>query len=176
MCMKTAGVDYTASVPNSRSIMRFCSKQCSVLSPSLRVSPYIEFWDQTQNPPAPNSRTCTLHDSHKELLYIYAECTMSTGYNLFDITVCTGSSPEPFQENKVYAVCYCRQRTQQVFFEFFFTDDLKVHQMIALGDEKDVPGVFTATADSVLQMIIKQALATKGIQNIHKLMELYNKK
>ena len=174
--MKTAGIDLTAPVPNSPILMRFCSKQCSVLSPALKVSPYIDFWDKTQNPPFCKSRTCALHDGHKELLYIYSECTMSTGYHLFDITICTGSSPEPFQEGKVYAVCYCRQRSQQLFFEFFLSDDLQVKEMIVVGDKEDVPEEFEGSANSVLQMIIKGALDTKGIQTVHRLMELYGGK
>lgn len=135
-----------------------------------------DFWDQTQNPPAPNSRTCALHDGHKELLYIFAECTMKTGYHLFDVTLCTGNSPKPFEENKIYSVCYCRQRSQQFYFEFFLSEDLNVEKMIVLGDEKDVPDIFATSANSVLQMIIKQALATKEIRSVHTLMELYGKK
>ena len=175
-CMKAAGVDLVALNPDMNIRMRFCSRQCSVLSPALYVTPYIDFWDKTQNPPTPISRTCSLQDNHKELLYIYSECTMSVGYHLFDVTLCTGNSPKPFEENKVYAVCYCRQRSQQMYLEFFVSEDLQLQEMIVLGENKVLPDQFTTSANSILQMIIKQALATKGIQNVQTLMQVYGEK
>ena len=173
--MKTAAIDLTANIPNSSTVMQFCSKECNIISPNLKVSPYIDFWDKTQNPPAPTSRTCALHNGHKELLYIFSECTMSTGYHLFDITLSTGSDPEPFHDGQVYVVCYCRQRSHQLFFEFFLSKDLHVQEMIVSGSKENIPEGFADSANSVLNMIIKGALDTKGIHDIHSLLKLYDK-
>lgn len=176
-CMKTAGIGLAAKVPGSPTPLRFCSKSCSVISPNLYISPHIDFWDRTQNPPAPLSRTCTLYDDHKELLYIFSECTMQSGYHSFDVTLCRGIGTEPFLSDRVYSVCYCRQRAHQLFFEFFLSENLQVEEVIDLSKgEIEPPEEFKISANSVLQMIIKQALLTKGIHDVHTLLELYSEK
>ena len=175
-CMKTAGVGLTAKSTDSSTQMRFCSNECSVLSPNVHVTPSIDFWDITQNPPAPSSRTCALFDNHQELLYIISECTMKQGYHSFDITLCRGNGSEPFVADKVYAVCYCRQPTTQLFFEFFMTEDLQVQEMIILSGNLAKHQQFEISANSVLHMIIKQALLHKGICNISTLLKVYGKK
>ena len=175
-CMKTAGIGLTAKSTDSSAQMRFCSNECSVLSPNVHVTPSIDFWDITQNPPAPSSRTCALFDNHQELLYIISECTMKQGYHSFDITLCRGNGPEPFVADKVYAVCYCRQPTTQLFFEFFLTDDLQIQEMIILSGNLTKHQVFEISANSVLHMIVKQALLHKGICNISTLLKVYGEK
>ena len=176
--MKIAGYDMTRSAIGSETLHTFCSEKCAIATGCVSVQPVIDFWDPTQNPPASFSRTCALSGEHKELVYIFAEYTSpKTGYRTFDITLCTGGGTEQFPKDKVYAVCYTRHVNQQLLFEFFLTDDLKVHKLVKLSECDGGPqDWFKDTAYSALEMIIKPVLAMKGIKDISALLKIYESK
>ena len=60
--------------------------------------------------------------------------------------------------------------------EFFMTEDLQVREMIILSGNLAKHQQFEISANSVLHMIIKQALLHKGICNISTLLKVYGKK
>jgi hypothetical protein len=177
--MQIAGYDMTRSAIGSEILHTFCSEKCAIATGSFVVQPVIDFWDPTQSPPRPiESRTCALSDNHIELMYIFAEYTSpENGYRTFDITLCRGDGTEQFHKDKIYAVCYTRHVSQQLIFEFYLTDDLKVHKLVKLSEDDGGPhDGFKDTAYSTLQMIIKPIFAIKGISNTSTLLQVYDTK
>ena len=178
ICMQIAGYDMTRPAIGSDVLHTFCSETCAVATGSVFIQPVIDFWDPTQDPPRPiESRTCALSDSHMELMYIFAEYTSRTsGYRTFDITLCRGDGTEKFPKDKIYAVCYTRHVSQQLMFEFFLTDDLKVQKLVKLSENGGAHDGFKDTADSALKMIIKPVFAIKGINDTSTLLQMYENK
>ena len=176
--MQIAGYDMIRPAIGSEKLHTFCSEKCAFATGSVVVQPTIDFWDPTQNPPNPFSRTCALSDDHKELIYISAEYTSPThGYRTFDITLCRGDDTKQFPKDKIYAVCYTRHVSQQLLFEFFLTDDLKVHDLVKLSDnDGGAQEVFKDSATSALEMIIKPILTMKGINDTSSLLKIYESK
>lgn len=177
--MQVAGYDMTRPAIGSERLHTFCSEKCAIATGSVVIQPVIDFWDPTLNPPRPiESRTCALSDNHMELMYIFAEYTSpKNGYRTFDITLCRGDDTAKFPKDKIYAVCYTRHVSQQLMFEFFLTDDLKVHKLVKLSDnDGGTHDGFKDTAYSALEMIIKPILAIKGINDTSTLLQMYENK
>lgn len=173
LCMIYAGFGFAKPVVGLEGIHKFCSEDCAIAAGSTPLPPVIDFWDPTQNPPAPFSRTCALSDNHKELLYIFSQFTSTRGYQSFDITLCKGDGGKQFAVDKVYAVCYTRRGIRQLLFGFFLTEDLGVHEIVKLSEcDREPPEEFKASAHTILEMIIKKALDHKAISNITALLEL----
>ena len=157
----------------------FCSEVCAIATGSVAIQPVIDFWDPTQDPPRPiESRTCALSDSHMELMYIFAEYTSpKNGYRTFDITLCRGDGTEKFPKDRIYVVCYTRHVSQQLMFEFFLTDDLKVDKLVKLSENDDgTHDGFRDSAYSAFEMIIKPIFAIKGINDTSTLLQMYENK
>lgn len=177
--MQIAGYDMTRPAIGSKALHTFCSEKCAIATGSVAIQPVIDFWDPTQSPPRPiESRTCALSDNHMELMYIFAEYTSpKNGYRTFDITLCRGDDTERFPKDKVYAVCYTRHVSQQLMFEFFLTDDLKVEKLVKFSESDGGPhSEFKDTAYSALEMIIKPICAIKSINNASTLLQMYGNK
>ena len=159
--MQIAGYDMTRPAVGSKTLHTFCSEKCAIATGNVVIQPVIDFWDPTQNPPRPiESRTCVLSNNHMELIYIFAEYTSSkNGYRTFDITMCRGDGSEQFPKDKIYAVCYTHHVSQQLMFEFFLTDDLKVDKLVKLSESDGGPhDGFKDSAYGALEMIIKLVL------------------
>lgn len=91
--------------------------------------------------------------------------------------MCRGDGSEQFPKDKIYAVCYTRHVSQQLMFEFFLTDDLKVHKLVKLSESDGGPhDGFKDSAYSALEMIIKPVFAMKGINNTSTLLQMYENK
>ena len=166
-------------VGNKEGLYNFCSSACTIATGEVALQPTIDFWDPTQNPPAPFSTTCALLNTHKELLYIFAEFSTENGYQSHDITLCAGDNSEPFAPDKrVYAVCTYRCGINQLLFEFFLLDSLEYQGPVRLSDNHgdDLPEEFKISACNTLEMIIKQTLGFKRISSVPTLLKLYEHK
>jgi len=95
------------------------------------------------------------------LMSLFAEALVQSHFFLTESTRCATADSVP----------------TSFFFEFFLSENLQVEEIIDLSKgEIEPPEEFKISANSVLQMIIKQALITKGIHDVHTLLELYSEK
>ena len=177
LCMSVAGFGLSKPVVGGKEgLYNFCSDACLIATGKAVLQPTIDFWDPTQNPPASFSTTCALLNTHKELLYIFAEFATENGYQSYDITLCKGDGSKPFAAAKVYAVCTYRRGINQLLFEFLLSDNFEYQGLVRVCDCDDLSKEFTSSAHGTLEMIIKQTLGFKCISTVSALLDMYEDK